>query len=193
MLYDIKIDHNDRNNVALAKNCFNDTDLKNKEKILEIGIGSLKTRYKNFIFTTETSDDLPNYMFILVPLATFKIDFATFPVISYEVDRGDLLIFPQDTMFNIFNKDKRNDLIECHKIYYYPKIQKTNGKNKYIIRATLEDHYNIEIYADTQDEAMQKAYNIPLPEWNHEEIDDHKEKIKIVRWSKWGNFKVVEK
>jgi hypothetical protein len=80
-----------------------------------------------------------------------------------------------------------------YKIYYYPKIKNKDGKNKYNIKSTLIDTYNIEIFADTEEDALQKAYNTPLPEWNHEGINNKPEKIKIVRWSEWGNFEIISK
>lgn len=191
--FDIKIDKRDPDNVVLAKNCFNDEELENKDKLLDIIIGSLVAKYKDFTFTKETSDDLPNSINVLLPLTSFKIRIHSSPDKYYEVDRGDFLTFPSETIFNIFNKNSSDNLIKNYRIYYYPKIKKIDGNNKYTVRATLEDHYNIEVYADTEDEALQKAYNIPLPEWNHEEIDDGPEKMKIIRWSRWGNLKIIDK
>jgi hypothetical protein len=188
--FDIKIDKRDPNNVVLAKGCFSDEELENKDKVLDIVIGSLVAKYKDFTFTKETSDDFPNSISVLLPLTNFKIRIHSSPDKYYDVDKGDFLTFPSETIFNIFNKDS---LIKTYKIYYYPKIKKMDGSNKYIVRATLEDNYNIEVYANTEDEALQKAYNIPLPEWNHEEIDDRPEKMKIIRWSRWGNLKIIDK
>jgi hypothetical protein len=188
ILNDIKIDSLNRNNVVMAKNCFKKEDLNNENHILEIICGSLTAKYKDFTFTINNSDDLPNWINAIVPLNSFRIHFNFVNKLSHDADEGDFLTFPSDTGFNI---DGNSYSIKTYKVYYYPKIKKTEGLNKYSIRATLQDNYNIEVYANTEDEALQKAYNIPLPEWNHEEIDERPEKMKIIRWSRWGNFKII--
>jgi hypothetical protein len=189
-LFDIKIDCENKNNVVLAKGCFGNEDLQDEEKYLNIILDSLVSKHKEFTFTLNNSDDFPNHIVTILPLESFSVRFEFTPGLYYDVDRGDFLTFPSETRINILNKNKQDSLIKQHKIYYYPKIKKEQGKNKYIIKATLEDHYNIEIYADTEADALQKAYNVPLPEWNHEEINDKPEKTKLIRWSKWGNFKI---
>jgi hypothetical protein len=199
-MHDIKISETDNKNIFIAKNCFSKEDLKNESTFLQVIIGSLTAKYKDFSFSLESSDDLPNWVNVLLPLERFRIKFNSTPNVSYDVEKGDFLTFPSKTSFIISDQYSTNELTKQYKIYeltkqykiyYYPKIKKQEGRNKYTIKATLQDNYNIDIYADSEEEALQKAYNIPLPEWNHEEIDDKPEKIKIIRWSRWGNFKII--
>lgn len=190
-MHDIKIDQTDTKNIVIAKKCFLKEDLQNESNVLEVIIGSLVAKYKDFTFSLESSDDLPNWVNVLLPLKGFRINFNSNPKIGHDADKGDFLTFPSEIGFVISDQDKTNELFKQYKIYYYPKIKKQDGKNKYSVRATLQDNYNIDVYADSEEEALQKAYNIPLPEWNHEEIDDRPEKMKIIRWSRWGNFKII--
>jgi len=190
-MHDIKISGTDNKNIVIAKNCFSKEDLTNESAVLQVIIGSLTAKYKDFSFSLESSDDLPNWVNVLLPLKGFKIIFNCNPRIYHDADEGDFLTFPSEIGFMISNQYNTNELTKQYKIYYYPKIKKQEGRNKYTIKATLQDNYNIDIYADSEEEALQKAYNIPLPEWNHEEIDDKPEKMKIIRWSRWGNFKII--
>lgn len=190
-MHDIKIDKTDIKNIVIAKNCFSKEDLQNESNVLEVITGSLVAKYKDFTFSLESSDDLPNWVNVLLPLKAFRVNFNSNPKISHDADEGDFLTFPSEIGFMISNQNNTNELVKQYKIYYYPKIKKQDGKNKYSVRATLQDNYNIDVYADSEEEALQKAYNIPLPEWNHEEIDDRPEKMKIIRWSRWGNFKII--
>lgn len=190
-MHDIKISGADNKNIVIAKNCFSKEDLTNESAVLQVIIGSLTAKYKDFSFSLESSDDLPNWVNVLLPLKGFRINFNSTPKVSHDADEGDFLTFPSEIGFMISDQYNTNELTKQYKVYYYPKIKKQEGRNKYTIKATLQDNYNIDIYADSEEEALQKAYNIPLPEWNHEEIDDKPEKMKIIRWSRWGNFKII--
>jgi hypothetical protein len=190
-MFDIKINSQDIKNVAWAKQCFTDLEINEKEKVLSIASDSLTTRHKDFNFTLQTSDDFPSHMNLILPLNSFSIIIFSNIRQVYELDRGDFIVFPSEMTYRVINKDSVDANFELHKIYYYPKIENKNGKNKYKIRSTLSDTYNIEIFADTEEDALQKAYNTPLPEWNHEGINDKPNKIKIVRWSEWGNFEIL--
>jgi hypothetical protein len=192
-MFDIKIDSQDIKNVAWAKQCFTDLDINNKDRVLSLAIDSLTTRHKEFTFTKETSDDFPSHMNLILPLNSFSLIIVSNIRKVYELNRGDFIVFPSEIKYRALNTDNIDSMFELHKIYYYPKIKNTNGKNKYQIRSTLSDTYNIEIFADTEEDALQKAYNTPLPEWNHEGINNKPEKIKIVRWSEWGNFEIISK
>lgn len=189
-MFDIKISNRKKDNVIFAKNCFDEENINNKEIVIDIVSGALTALHRDFTFTSSNSDDLPNYINVIVAYDSFKINLKFTTDTIYDLDRGDFLAFPSDLEFNCNQKEK---VFKIYKIYYYPKINNTAGKNKYTIRATIEDNYNIEIYADTEKEALQKAYNTPLPEWNHEEIKNRPEKIKLIRWASWGNFKIVDK
>lgn len=190
-MFDIKINSQDIKNVAWAKQCFTDLEINDKEKVLSIAIDSLTTRHKDFSFTSATSDDFPSHMNLILPLNSFSLIIVSNVRKVYELNRGDFIVFPSEIKYRVLNKDSVDGNFELYKIYYYPKIENKNGKNKYKIRSTLSDTYNIEIFADTEEDALQKAYNTPLPEWNHEGINDKPNKIKVVRWSEWGNFEIL--
>jgi hypothetical protein len=84
--------------------------------------------------------------------------------LDYVIFKNDALVFPS----HLFIKQLSNDddiLIKIFKIG--PIKQHGSGNNKFRLSLQLIDNYEIDIYANSEQEAIDFGYNIGLVHWEH--------------------------
>jgi len=94
------------------------------------------------------------------------------------------------------------EMFELKTFYYSDKIlsEEEQKMNKYVVYATLSDKYALNVRANSEEEAYQKAYSVNIREWEHLITKPElKESVRVPdpelsdaqRWSKWGDFSIV--
>jgi hypothetical protein len=104
---------------------------------------------------------------------------------NYEVKFGDCLISLQ----------RVEGMPEAGLIrFYYTKNKKPvgSGSKKFKVDCEVKDIYTLEIFANTKEEAIEIAKNIPPSKWDHIVVDSHLEEIAMVRMARWGNMSSKE-
>ena len=66
------------------------------------------------------------------------------------------------------------------------------GNNTYIVKCLVRDEYEIYIKANSELDAMEKAKNYDIKDWNHLELDTEYTDRVLLRVARWGNFTVRE-
>lgn len=67
-----------------------------------------------------------------------------------------------------------------------------SGSKTYKVTAVLRDEYTLDVKADSEEEAVDLAFNINIADWKHEEIEPHLTERAIVRMARWGNLSAEE-
>jgi len=83
---------------------------------------------------------------------------------DYVVSYGDALVFPSHIFIESIS-GKENVLSRIFKIG--PQKQYGTGENKFRLSLQLVDNYEIEVYANTQAEAIDLGYSLGLVNWEH--------------------------
>jgi hypothetical protein len=93
-----------------------------------------------------------------------------------------------------FSVDTSDDkyIVIVDAVYSDDKQIASEGSNKYTVLSTIHDEYSIDVYADSKEEAIEKASTINLSEWEHLDLYPELENRVITKFSKWGNFRVKE-
>lgn len=177
-------------NIVVAQSAFNKDDFSNIEYIKNTIIGSLKTRHLGYDFTSDSSlyvDDMAKHFDVFVCTKALTINFTDFNR-DCNLEIGDYLAFPSE--LNYSTKDN-NDSYIYFEVYYWPIVKYEDPDiESYTVTATLTDKYQIQISANSEKEAYDKAYNIPLSDWKHLTPGGISKPRKIIRWAEWGNFEI---
>lgn len=104
--------------------------------------------------------------------------------VEYIVRRGDLLI-----LVNIEDYHISSSNYKVYKVYYQKNIFNNDNK-EYTVKASLIDEYEITVSAESEDEALSTAYNIPLEKWNHLPDKNPSNIRPIIRKATWGNLEI---
>lgn len=139
-----------------------------------------------------TEDNEKGFVTTIIPLCFINFTFESVP---HGVDRiyrtklitvgpGDLLMYHGTT----FSEAKTFDGTICKpdinfKEIRYNKIDRVphgNGSKKYKASITFSDTYEIELFADTEEDAKKMSQEIPITEWDH---------IFNIDKSRWSEYK----
>jgi hypothetical protein len=179
-------------NIVLGQAAFNSDDFDQIEYIKNTIIGSLKTRHLGYNFTTDKSiysDDMAKHFDVFVCTKSFIITLTDFSR-EIKLDIGDYIAFPSELNYSTRINNESYIYFEA---YYWPIVEsEKNGSKSYNIVATLTDKYEVTVYADSEEEAYDKAYNTPLSAWKHLTPGGIAKPRKIIRWAEWGNFETKE-
>ena len=177
-------------NVVTGRSAFSEEDLTNLDVIKDLVIGSLKTRHLGYNFVCDKSkymDDMAKHFSVFVCVKAFTITNDDTHR-SVDLNVGDYKAFPSE--YHYSHKVFADHYIYFD-VYYWPIVKPDNAAAKsYKVLATLTDKYEIQIYANSEKEAYDKAYNTPLSDWNHLTPGGISKPRKIIRWAEWGDFKI---
>ena len=102
------------------------------------------------------------------------------------MSKGDLLTFPSE----LRHQCELSSNIIVIKMPYLKNLKNDDTLNKYIVTSKLIDEYEIEVYANSKEEAEFIAKNTSISKWKHLDLFPDITDRKIIRYSKWGNFTV---
>jgi hypothetical protein len=97
---------------------------------------------------------------------------------------GDVLIFPSEMEHNISNKNN----VTVKKIFYAKNVDMSGGDTRFLVSSTLIDKYEIEVMANSEEEAIEKAKLISISKWKHLDLQPEISDRKLIRYAKWFNF-----
>lgn len=109
---------------------------------------------------------------------------------KFEVSFGDCLI--TTTPQKILSLEPEFVLLEIEFYFTRNKKQVGTGSKEYSIISVVRDEYKINVFADSLEEAISLASEIPPSKWEHLEVDTHLEERTMVRMARWGNFTAKE-
>jgi hypothetical protein len=179
-------------NIVLASSAFAKEELDQIDYMKQIVSGSLKTRHLGYNFTSDDKlymDDMAKHFDVFVCTKAFSITFTEFNKDS-NLEIGDYIAFPSELNYSTEASDDSYIFFE---IYYWPIVKSKDTDTKsYKVLATLTDKYEIEISANSEKEAYDKAYNTPLSDWKHLTPGGISKARKILRWAEWGDFETKE-
>jgi hypothetical protein len=177
-------------NVVTGRSAFSKEDLTHLDIIEDLVIGSLKARHIGYNFVCDKSkymDDMAKHFSVFVCTEAFTITNDDTHR-SVDLNVGDYIAFPSECHYS--TKDTKDHYIYFD-VYYWPAVEvKKFGDTSYKIVATLTDKYEIDISANSEKEAYDKAYNAPLSDWKHLTPGGISKPRKIIRWAEWGDFKI---
>jgi hypothetical protein len=97
---------------------------------------------------------------------------------------GDVLIFPSEMKHSIGIQEN----VTVKKIFYKKDVDILSGSKKFVVTSTLIDKYEVEINAETEEEAIEKAKLVPISKWKHLDLYPDITDRKVIRYAKWFNF-----
>jgi hypothetical protein len=109
--------------------------------------------------------------------------------ISHHVGRGDFVAYRTDLVAEIGVHSIKH-VFSCNDS---PRVF-GDGPNTYEVTATIRDDYKITINANSNEEAIRIADQVPISEWRHPDVleDSHLEDRRVIRHARWGNLSAVE-
>ena len=110
---------------------------------------------------------------------------------SYNLKAGSFIMFPSMFSFSLDVADEKYIMI-VDAVYSNDKHIAGDGSKRYTVLSTIHDEYSIDVYADNEEDAIEKASTINLSEWEHLDLYPELENRVITKFSKWGNFRVKE-
>jgi hypothetical protein len=110
---------------------------------------------------------------------------------TYNLKDGSFIMFPSIFLFSMEVLNNKYLLI-VDAVYSEDMGIAGKGSTKYTVFSTIHDEYSIDVYADSEKEALEKASTINLSQWEHLDLYPELEDRAITRFSKWGNFRVKE-
>jgi hypothetical protein len=102
------------------------------------------------------------------------------------MNKGDVLIFPSGMNHEISDTNKAM----VKKICYRQKVRNKTGSKEFTVTSTVIDKYQVKVYADSEEEAIENAKTVPISQWEHLNIYPDVSERKIIRYAKWCNFEV---
>lgn len=102
------------------------------------------------------------------------------------MSRGDVLIFPSEMKYTANGSDN----LQILKLYYSKYLNLSDGSKKFSVNVTLVDRYQIDVFAENEEEAIEKAKMTSISKWNHIDLYPNVEERKVIRYAKWTNFGV---
>ena len=106
---------------------------------------------------------------------------------SHDIVFGDIVLASGDAPVEISG----NCLVFDFYISPTPK-RFGQGKSRFEVTATINDKYTITVNADSAEDAVKIANDIPIDNWAHPTIEPHLKERQIVRYARWGNLSAVE-
>lgn len=74
--------------------------------------------------------------------------------------------------------------------FYYSKQKMAigSGSKNFKVTCTVKDVYSLDVFAETEEEAILIAKGVAPSKWEHLVIDNHLEETHMIRMGRWGNF-----
>lgn len=165
----------------------------NKEQIADIkylvenmyGFANSKFKPKGFnVLNEAASPEDHESIVVLVFTDSNKIHFKENQA-NISTSFGDAIAFK-----NIFSYEIRDNTPVIRLTFKTTKDKKVfgSGKDEYVVTAHIRDQYTINVFANSESEAIDIANNIPVDEWEHPDIDPELHQRQLVRYAKWGNL-----
>jgi hypothetical protein len=164
----------------------------NLVKIKEDLLGSINGKYakknnNSFVFY-DNHMTLPKVSAILNLKGTASVTLRINDK-SYNLKAGGFIMFPSMFSFSMNVADERYVVI-VDAVYSDSTDIAIDGTNKYTVLSTIHDEYSIDVYANSEDEAIEKASTINLSKWEHLDLYPELENRVITKFSKWGHFRI---
>jgi hypothetical protein len=69
-----------------------------------------------------------------------------------------------------------------------------NGNTEYEVSVLIRDTYKVKVMANSEEEALRIADEVPIHDWEHPDVleDKHLEDRRVIRHCRWGNLSVKE-
>lgn len=157
----------------------------------------IKYGYSEYDLDIELNENNELFCTTIVPLTEMKVYFDNpeYPnnnPIFYPLIVGDILSYVGiepckiEILNNLYNKEN----YKVFKFNVIKKLKKGTGQNKYKVAITFSDEYEIEIYADSEEEAKQEALKRDFDQWDHTYENINKSKIneyksQEIRFTMW--------
>jgi hypothetical protein len=112
----------------------------------------------------------------------------SFPTI-YDLPNNSILIGVSNLPFNVTIGE-----YELSKFKVVEKPSFGKGAKLYRTEITFSDTYYINVFADSEQHAIDQAYRIDMPNWTHEwPVDPELDRHQVTRSSKWGKKMISAK
>lgn len=151
-------------------------------------LGHAKSKFGSFTVYSELMDGIDDCIISLAVLSEGSIEFPTLGV-NLKASRGDVLTFLSDLPFipQVKILQKKFSFVRKRELV-------GTGSKTFKVEVLIKDHYTININADTKEEAIEIANEIPIAEWEHPDIpeDLHLIDRRVVRHARWGNLTAEE-
>jgi hypothetical protein len=169
--------------IFYTQTIFTQKDIDNNIKDLILGTAKGKFPQLNIFSYYNNTDD---GIYALLSLENGKIYFNDFDI-DLDMSYGDLVLFLSDIKYETKISDR------MFKFSYNSKKEIFGTGNKmFEVIAKINDEYRIKVYADDEDSAIKQAYNIPIAEWQHPDLEPGLKDRQIIRHARWGNLSALE-
>lgn len=160
----------------------------NEKGVTQFLLGHAKSKFGSFTIFSEWMDGIDDCIIGLAVLSEGSIEFPTLGI-SLKASRGDVLTFLSDLPFIPQVK-----IIQRKFSFVRTRESFGTGSKTFKVEVLIKDHYTININADTKEEAIAIADEIPIAEWQHPDIpeDLHLTDRRVVRHARWGNLTAEE-
>lgn len=169
-----------------STNALGRVDLENGyEEIKRIMIGTVKSKFVKHSILGPVSGSEPHIVAIAAQRPT-EITIEGYPV---TITERSMVAFFSEERFEILS-DSGYVMLQ---LGYADKVDYIgNGPKKFEVVARINDEYRLNVFAETEDEAIAMAYNHDISEWEHPVIEPHLEDRRIIRHARWGNLSAKE-
>jgi hypothetical protein len=164
---------------------FEEAALSNDNEMLIMMVGICKSKFPQYTVLSY-EDNLGNN---LVSVAALDDTTITFPELDKVValSRRDIIIFFGNIDFKLVGE------YQTKRFKFQEKSQIIGeGPNMFEVVATIRDEYRLKVRASSEYEAIEKANEVELSEWEHPDIEPHLLDRKITRHARWGNLTAKE-
>jgi hypothetical protein len=106
---------------------------------------------------------------------------------SVDIYFGDIVIVSGDTPIDVSGN--------CLLFDFYVSSEQIvfgDGSLKFEVTALINDKYTVVVNADSPEEAISIANEIPINSWLHPTIEPGLKERRIVRYARWGNLSATE-
>jgi hypothetical protein len=156
-------------------------------RIKEELFGAMKSK---FTHVNVFNDVLDSYMITGVVFFGHA-DISIFEF-NIHVSPGDFIATTREIDF-----ERLKDVEFRHFSYGYGPRSATkfgDGNTEYEVSVLIRDNYTIRVFANSEEEALKIADDVPIHDWEHPTIpkDSHLQDRRIMRHCRWGNLSVRE-
>ena len=169
--------------IVTKSNTFGEINLQNS---LDVEKKIYQTVLSKFMYGGEDKD--PFYVKALVARKNwFTVDFPDDIGPVHDLEAGASIIFKRGVRFEVLNGKfwEYTFLVEPNKKF-------GKGSKAYRILHKVEEYFEINVMADSEEEAIEIANKQDLSSWNHHQPSKDKKVRPITSFVVWDNFKVTE-
>lgn len=175
-------------NAFVLRNIFSDSDFLDLGTVTqEIGI-ICKSNYSRFTVylwkDPEVKDTITAYVFNSQEAVEIKVGGEL-----VSVKNNDVLLIVDDSDTAI-----PSGIVKHRMEFSFSKKKELfgNGSKVFDVTAKISDEYRIKVLADSEEDAVEQARDIPIYEWEHPDIEPHLTERMIIRMARWGNIVAKE-